>query len=168
MKNRLRLSDNGRLGIEDPDPKYRAPWWETFMAVAQVMSNRATCPRLRTGAVIATADHQIVASGYNGAPRGLPHCDEVGCLMEGGHCVRAVHAEANAILQAARRGVSLAGTTMYTLHRPCIRCAVTIVQSGVMRVEWLYDYDSDESRSAVVELLKQASVSIWYPGWPGM
>lgn len=143
----------------------RPHWDQTFFEIAEAMSKHATCPRLHNGAVIVTGDHQIVASGYNGAPRWLEHCDEVGCVIEGGHCVQAIHAEANAVLQAARRGASLATqpTKLYSLYRPCIRCAMLIVQAGIMTVCYKYDYESDGSRDRVMKFFKSASVSTFGP-----
>lgn len=143
----------------------RQSWDLTFFEIAETMSRRATCPRLHNGAVIVSYDKQIVATGYNGAPRRLEHCDEVGCLIEGGHCVRAVHAEANAVLQSARRGISLtqSPTTLYTLHRPCIRCAMLLVQAGITTICYKYEYESDGSRDQVMAFLKSASVVIWSP-----
>ncbi len=90
----------------------RPSWDEYFMQVAFVVATRATCPRRSVGAVI-VLDKRILATGYNGAPRGLAHCTEVGCHLVAGHCIRALHAEQNAILQAAMNGVSTRGATVY-------------------------------------------------------
>lgn len=139
----------------------RPSWDETFFDVAKVVAKRATCPKLQNGVVITTFGHQVISTGYNGAPTGLPHCLEEGCKIEGGHCVRAVHAEMNAILQAARRGISVDGATMYTIYRPCIRCSIAIVQSGIVTVKYLNDYESDGSRSEVEDWLKLTNVYLW-------
>ena len=122
---------------------YRRPSWdEYFMEVARAISKRATCDRGRSGCVIAR-DNQILATGYVGAPAGLPHCDEAGHQMkklvhEDGsatqHCVRTVHAEQNAICQAAKRGVGIAGATVYCRMTPCRTCAMMIINCGVRRV----------------------------------
>lgn len=136
----------------------RPGWTETFMRVAEVMALRGTCPRLRAGAVVATRDNQILSSGYNGAPQGAPHCDDVGCLIEGGHCVRSAHAEANAIYQAARVGTPLHGAVLYSLYRPCIRCAVAIVRSGIAAVWYKHPYDSDSMRAEATNLFSRAGI----------
>ncbi|MCX7027704.1 MAG: cytidine/deoxycytidylate deaminase family protein [Spirochaetes bacterium] len=122
---------------------YKRPTWdEYFMEVCGAISKRATCDRGRSGCVIAR-DNQILATGYVGAPSGLPHCDEVGhqlkkLIHEDGtitqHCVRTVHAEQNAICQAARRGVGIAGATLYCRMTPCRTCAMMIINCGIMRV----------------------------------
>jgi dCMP deaminase len=112
----------------------RPSWDETFMALVDVWAARATCPRLSVGAVV-VRERQVLASGYNGAPRGLDHCLDEGCLVDdANHCLRAVHAEANAILQAARLGISLEGSTLYTSFHPCTRCSLLIAQVGIVEV----------------------------------
>jgi len=112
------------------------------MEVMDAISKRATCGRGRSGCVIAK-DHQLLVTGYVGSPVGLPHCDEVGHQMkkvihENGdvteHCVRTVHAEQNAICQAAKRGVSLDGSTLYCRMTPCRTCAMLIINCGIKRV----------------------------------
>ena len=112
------------------------------MELAITVAKRATCDRGRSGCVI-TRDKQILVTGYVGSPRGLPHCDEVGHLMkkvehEDGrvsqHCMRTVHAEQNAICQAARLGISLTGATLYCRMTPCRTCAMIIINCGIVRV----------------------------------
>ena len=103
------------------------------MRIALVVATRATCDRRNVGAVI-VRDKTILSTGYNGSIRGLPHCDEVGHLMEDGHCVRTVHAEANAIAQAARNGVRIAGATVYVTASPCWACFKLIANAGIVRV----------------------------------
>ena len=93
-------------GLESP--ALRADWNQYFMGIAHQAATRATCPRKHVGAVI-VRDRTVLSTGYNGSVRGLPHCEDVGCVMEDGHCVTTVHAEANAILQAAKNGVSIEG-----------------------------------------------------------
>jgi dCMP deaminase len=121
----------------------RPSWSDTLLTVAVAMAERSTCPRAQTGAVITDPDHRVLATGYNGAPRHLPHCTEVGCLVVDGHCVRALHAEENAILQAARAGTALEGAQLHCTHRPCIHCAKLVVQAGITRVEYLHPYETD-------------------------
>lgn len=125
------------------DTGYRRPSWdEYFMEVASSIAKRATCDRGRSGCVI-SREHQILATGYVGAPAGLPHCDEAGhemrkVLREDGtvtqHCVRTVHAEQNAICQAAKRGVPIDGATLYCRMTPCRTCAMMIINCGITRV----------------------------------
>lgn len=115
---------------------------EYFMEVCRAIAKRATCDRWKSGCVIAR-DHQILVTGYVGAPIGLPHCDEVGHLLkevkhEDGHssqhCMRTVHAEQNAICQAAKLGVALKGATLYCKMTPCRACAMMIINCGITRV----------------------------------
>ncbi len=111
----------------------RVTWDQYFMAIARVVSSRATCDRKRVGAVI-VRDRIIVATGYNGSLRGLPHCDQIGHLMEDGHCVRTVHAEANAIAQAARNGVRVEGAELYVTASPCFNCFKLVANAGLSRI----------------------------------
>jgi dCMP deaminase len=139
----------------------RPSWDDTMLSIAAAMSQRSTCLRLQAGAVIATADHKVVATGYNGAPHGLEHCTVLGCMVEGGHCVRAVHAEVNAVVQVARLGgPGLDGCTLYSTHRSCVRCAPILVQSGIRRVVYSKEYDSDLASGAVVDLLTRSGVQV--------
>jgi dCMP deaminase len=122
---------------------YKRPSWdEYFMEVMDSISKRATCSRGRSGCVIAK-DNQLLVTGYVGSPVGLPHCDEVGHLMkkvhhEDGtvseHCMRTVHAEQNAICQAAKQGVALNGATLYCRMTPCRTCCMMIINCGIKRV----------------------------------
>jgi dCMP deaminase len=137
----------------------RPSWDQTMADLARVWAERSTCSaRARVGAVLVNEEHVVVASGYNGAPRGQPHCDEVGCLMEGGHCVRAIHAEENAIIQCARGGSSTIGTTLYATHRPCVRCARLIIQAGIVTVRFLHYYDADGMMAQVLDQFLAAGV----------
>jgi dCMP deaminase len=122
---------------------YKRPSWdEYFMEVMESISKRATCNRGRSGCVIAK-DNQLLVTGYVGSPIGLPHCDEVGHLMkkvhhEDGsiseHCMRTVHAEQNAICQAAKQGVALNGATLYCRMTPCRTCCMMIINCGITRI----------------------------------
>ena len=111
----------------------RASWDEYFMAIAREVATRSTCDRKHVGAVI-VRDKMILATGYNGSIRGLPHCDDEGHMMEDGHCVRTVHAEANAIVQAARNGVRLEGGQIYVTASPCFGCFKMIANAGLSRI----------------------------------
>jgi dCMP deaminase len=114
-------------------PRKRASWDEYFMSIAREVATRSTCDRKFVGAVI-VRDKIILATGYNGSIRGLPHCDEEGHLMEDGHCVRTVHAEANAIVQAARSGVRIEGGGIYVTASPCWGCFRLIANAGIVRI----------------------------------
>ena len=111
----------------------RSSWDEYFMRIAVEVASRATCDRKHVGAVI-VRDKSILATGYNGSIRGLNHCDEDGHMMEDGHCVRTIHAEANAIIQAARNGVRIDQGTIYVTASPCWGCFKMIANAGIQRI----------------------------------
>jgi len=111
----------------------RASWDEYFMNIATEVASRATCDRKHVGAVI-VRDKSILATGYNGSVRGLGHCDDEGHLMEDGHCVRTVHAEANAIVQAAKNGMRIEGASIYVTASPCWGCFRLIANAGIVRI----------------------------------
>ena len=124
------------------EPSTRPSWDEYFIRLVDEVASRATCDRGRSGCVI-VRDKRIICTGYVGSPPGLPHCDEAGHYMkqmvdEDGtirnHCVRTIHAEQNAICQAARDGLSLLGTTLYCTMEPCRVCAMLITSVGITRV----------------------------------
>lgn len=117
----------------------RKDWDSYLMDLAKAASTRGTCNRAHVGAVIAI-DNRVIATGYNGSPSGLPHCDEVGHYMVDGHCCRTIHAEENAILQAASLGIKVEGATMYVTHEPCMHCRKRIIQLGFKRVVYLNAY----------------------------
>ena len=150
------------------EQEYKRPTWdEYFMNLADTVAERATCNRGRSGCVI-VKDRQILVTGYVGAPTGLPHCDEVGHLFkkmihEDGHitqqCVRTVHAEQNAIAQAARRGIALEGSTLYCRMTPCRTCAMLIINCGIVRVVCQRKYhDCAESEN----MFKMAGIQLEY------
>src|SRR5437763_16783829 len=111
----------------------RVGWDVYFMNIAREVATRATCDRKHVGALL-VRDKTILSTGYNGSIRGLPHCDDVGHMMENGHCVATVHAEANAIIQAARNGVRIDGAAIYTTASPCWPCFKLIANAGITRV----------------------------------
>lgn len=113
--------------------RQRASWDEYFMNIAKEVATRSTCDRKFVGSVI-VRDRSILATGYNGSIRGLAHCDDEGHLMEDGHCVRTVHAESNAIVQAARNGVRIDGADIYVTASPCWGCFRLIANAGIVRV----------------------------------
>jgi dCMP deaminase len=113
----------------------RVSWDEYFMNIAREVATRSTCSRKHVGAVIAR-DKMILATGYNGSIRGLPHCDDEDHLMEDGHCVRTIHAEANAIIQAARNGVRIDGAMIYVTASPCFGCFKMVANAGIQRIAY--------------------------------
>jgi len=102
-------------------------------------SERATCPRMHCGCVI-VKERYVLSTGYNGSLPGLDHCEDVGCLVVDGHCVRTNHAEMNALAQAAKHGVSLDGSTAYVTNLPCTTCAKALIAAGIRRVVVFSDY----------------------------
>ncbi len=147
---------------------YKRPSWdEYFMKLADTVATRATCDRGRSGCVIAR-EKQILVTGYVGSPRALPHCDDVGHLMkqiihEDGsksqHCMRTVHAEQNAICQAARLGISLEGGTLYCRMTPCRTCAMLIINCGIERVVCEKKYHRGKESE---EMFKEANIELVY------
>ena len=135
----------------------RADWPQYFMNIAREVSTRATCERKYVGAVI-VRDKNILSTGYNGSIRSQPHCDEAGHDMVAGHCVRTVHAEANAIIQAARHGTRIEGADIYTTASPCWECFKLIANSGIRRIfygEFYREQKSfDVARDLGIELIK--------------
>ena len=117
-----------------PPPAHpRVDWDVYFMNIARAVATRSTCPRKAVGAVV-VKDRTILSTGYNGSVRGMPHCTDIGCDMENNHCVATVHAEANAIIQAARNGVRIDGADIYVTASPCWNCFKLIANSGIKRI----------------------------------
>lgn len=122
----------------------RASWDAYFMQIARVVATRATCDRKHVGALL-VRDRMILSTGYNGSIRGMPHCTEVGHLLENGHCVATIHAEANAILQAAKNGVGIDGAAIYTTASPCWSCFKLIANAGLRRIVYGEFYRDERS-----------------------
>lgn len=147
--------------------KYVRPKWdEYFLNLLEPIGSRGTCDRGRSGSVIVSPGHTIIATGYVGAPPGQPHCDEVGHLIrtvidENGnqsqHCIRTLHAEENAILQCAKDGIKLEGATIYSRMVPCYNCAMRIVRVGIKRVVAQKRYHAD---ALSLDLFKSAGVEL--------
>jgi dCMP deaminase len=147
---------------------YKRPSWdEYFMEVCDAIAKRATCDRGRSGCVIAK-DHQLLVTGYVGAPAGLPHCDEVGHQFKKmiheddsitTHCVRTVHAEQNAICQAAKRGISINGATLNCRMTPCRTCSMLIINCGIVRVVCQRRYHDGSDSEA---MLATAGIKLAY------
>lgn len=131
----------------------RPDWDNYFMAIASVVATRSTCLRRKVGAVI-VRDRQIISTGYNGAPKGVPHCAEVGCLREKlgipsgerHEICRGAHAEINAIAQAAATGSTTAGADMYCTHEPCSFCTKAMINAGIRRVLYVFPYPDPLAR----------------------
>lgn len=119
----------------------RPSWDAYFMSIAGLVAGRSTCLRRQVGAIL-VKDRRILATGYNGAPAGLPHCSQTGCVRERlsvppgerHELCRGIHAEQNAIIQSANYGTGIAGSTVYTTHHPCSVCAKMIINAGIVRV----------------------------------
>ncbi len=138
----------------------RPSWDEYFMTITREVAGRSTCLRAKVGAVM-VRDRSILATGYNGAPAGMPHCIDAGCLVyesrtpDGGleeNCFRTIHAEMNAIAQAARNGIRIDGADIYVTHTPCVHCFKVIVNTGISRVFYERPYKME-----TLEELRQAS-----------
>jgi len=122
----------------------RVGWHEYFMNIAKQAATRSTCARKNVGAVI-VRDKTILSTGYNGSIRGMPHCDEAGHDMENDHCVATIHAEANAIIQAAKNGVRIEDGELYTTASPCWSCFKLIANSGIRRIYFGEFYRDEKS-----------------------
>jgi dCMP deaminase len=152
---------------ENGSNSVRPSWDDYFLELADAASRRATCDRGKSGCVI-VRDKQVLATGYVGSPSGLPHCDDVGHLMkkvirENGeiseHCVRTVHAEQNAICQAAKRGISIEGATIYQRMTPCRTCAMLLINCGIKKVVCERKYQLAEESE---QLLAEAGIELVY------
>lgn len=148
--------------MADEHPDTRPDWDSYFMAIAHVVAMRANCSRRKVAAVV-VADHRIISTGYNGTPRGIKNCFDGGCPRCSGHaksgaaleeCV-CVHAEQNAICQAAYYGIRLAGATIYVTLTPCLTCAKMIINAGIREVVYTGEYAFDEQSR---KLLRDAGV----------
>ena len=128
----------------------RVDWDTYFMNIAREVATRSTCPRKSVGAVI-VRDRRILSTGYNGSIRNMPHCTDVGCDMVDGHCVATVHAEANAIIQAARNGVCIDGGDIYVTASPCWNCFKLIANSGIKRIFYGEFYRDEKSLKVAKE-----------------
>jgi dCMP deaminase len=133
-------------------PRHRVDWHTYFMNIAAQVATRSTCDRKHVGAVI-VRDKTILSTGYNGSIRGMPHCDDVGHDLENDHCVATIHAEANAILQAAKNGVMIDGAELYTTASPCWSCFKLIANAGV-RTIYYGEFYRDKKSLAIARRLK--------------
>src|SRR3954464_1695073 len=146
----------------------RVSWDEYFMNIAAVVASRSTCPRKYVGSVI-VRERTILSTGYNGSIRGMPHCSDVGHMMENDHCVATIHAESNALLQAAKNGVMIDGATVYVTASPCWSCFKQIANAGIRRIVYGEFYRDDRIFSVAerlgIELLPLPSSGV-APGEP--
>lgn len=141
----------------------RPSWDEYFMSIVDLVKTRSTCLRRQVGAII-VKENRILATGYNGAPMGCKHCTEIGCLRDElnipsgqrHELCRAIHAEQNAMVQAAYSGTSIDGGTLFVTHQPCVLCAKMAINAGIKRVVFRGEYPDELS----MQLLKEAGVSV--------
>ena len=147
----------------------RPSWDEHFMKIAITASERSTCLRRHAGAVLVTRDKWLIAEGYSGPPKGLPHCDELGgCLRDQlkvpsgqrHEICRSVHAEMNTIIRSALYGASTKNTTLYCTHFPCIICAKMLINAGVEQIIYLHNYGDEESNAETKKLLNQSGIIV--------
>lgn len=134
----------------------RPSWDEYFLQISDLVSTRATCQRLKVGAIL-VKNKKIISTGYCGAPKKTPDCFDDGCLMRDNHCVRTIHAEVNAVVQAAYHGISTQGTTLYSNWLPCYDCAKVLINAGVEKIFYRREYRPD---SETRKLLRTAKISI--------
>jgi len=141
----------------------RPSWDEYFMEIADLVRTRSTCVRRQVGAVI-VKDKRILATGYNGAPMGCKHCTDIGCMREKlsipsgerHELCRAIHAEQNAIVQAAHSGVAIDGAVIYVTHQPCVLCAKMIINAGIKKIIFKGEYPDKLS----IDMLKEAGIEM--------
>ncbi|MGI6205846.1 MAG: deoxycytidylate deaminase [Anaerovoracaceae bacterium] len=157
------MAEKGINASDKTSPRERPDWDQYFMEIAEVVRKRSTCLRRSVGAVI-VKDRRILATGYNGAPSGIAHCLETGCLREQLHVpsgerhelCRGIHAEQNAIVQAAYLGVSISGSTLYCTNQPCILCAKMLINANVKRIVILEGYPDQ----AAADMLAEAGIKV--------
>ena len=136
----------------------RPSWPEYFMTIAKMVAKRSTCLRRHVGSIL-VKDKRILATGYNGAPTGLKHCAEVGCIRqntsipsgERHELCRGLHAEQNAIIQAAYHGISIAGSTLYCTNKPCVICSKMLINAGIVKIFYEKGYDDPLADQMITE-----------------
>lgn len=150
--------------MQDRRMKEKRPSWDDyFMEITHLITSRSTCLRRKVGALL-VKDKRILSTGYNGAPRHLPHCEEIGCLRdklkirsgERQEICRGLHAEQNAIIQAAMHGTGVKESVLYCTHQPCLTCAKMIINVGIRKIVFQGNYPD----SLALEMLKQAKVKL--------
>jgi dCMP deaminase len=152
---------------KNAQPVHKRPSWdEYFLEMSTLVAKRSTCLRRMVGAVL-VKDKRILATGYNGAPSGLPHCLEIGCLRqqlgipsgERHELCRALHAEQNALIQASLHGISVKDSTLYTTTQPCVICAKMLINAGIKEIVIIEGYPD----GMAMDFLKQAKIKIRKP-----
>lgn len=141
----------------------RPDWHQYFLSITSMVAMRSTCLRRHVGAVI-VKDKRILATGYNGAPAGLRHCEEVGCVRDNisvpsgmrHELCRGLHAEQNAIIQAAYHGISIAGSTLYCTNKPCVICSKMLINAGIRTIYYQEGYSDDLSD----QMLEEAGIQL--------
>lgn len=142
----------------------RPTWHQYFLTITRNVAERSTCTRAKVGAVI-VRDKNILATGYNGAPAGMPHCLDVGCLVYASrtpsgeveeNCFRTIHAEINAIAQAAKNGASIRDADIYITHTPCIHCVKVLINTGIRRIF----YEREYKRATIEDLVRGANIAL--------
>ena len=136
----------------------RPSWPEYFMTIAEMVAKRSTCLRRHVGAIL-VKEKRILATGYNGAPAGLKHCEEVGCIRQNAsipsgerhELCRGLHAEQNAIIQAAYHGISIAGSTLYCTNKPCVICSKMLINAGIVKIIYEKGYDDPLADQMITE-----------------
>ena len=133
----------------------RPEWNEYFGEITKQVALRSTCVRKKVGAII-VKDKNIISTGYNGSIRGLEHCETVGCLMIEGHCTRTIHAEANAIIQAAKHGLMIDRAEIYISASPCFNCFKLIANSGITKIYFMEFYRDER----IIEIAKKLDIEL--------
>lgn len=149
--------------MENNSQAKRPSWDEYFMQIAKLVAQRSTCLRRKVGAIL-VRDKRVLCTGYNGAPQGLTHCSEVGCLREKWgipsgqrqEICRGLHAEQNAIIQGALHGVSIKNSLLYCTHQPCITCSKMIINAGIKKIIFQGDYPDPLAQ----QVLKEAGIKL--------
>ena len=134
----------------------RIPWPQYFMMQALVIAQRSTCNRALVGSVL-VKNERVIGTGYNGSVSGEPHCDDVGHQMVDGHCVRTIHAEMNTLIQCAKNGISTEGTEIFVTYFPCYNCTKCLVQAGIKKINYYYDYHDNP---LALELLSHKKIPV--------
>jgi dCMP deaminase len=150
-KRRTPSSHKRKAHAAKPSHRVRVDWHQYFMNIAAEVATRSTCDRKHVGAVI-VRDKTILSTGYNGSVRGLPHCDDAGHMMQDNHCVATIHAEANAVIQAARNGVRLEGAEIYVTASPCWNCFKMVANAGLKGIYYGEFYRDDRIFDAAKRL----------------
>ncbi len=150
-KRRTPRTHAKKAAAAKPSHRVRVDWHQYFMNIAAEVATRSTCDRKHVGAVI-VRDKTILSTGYNGSVRGLPHCDDAGHMMEDNHCVATIHAEANAIIQAAKNGVRVDGADIYITASPCWNCFKIVTNAGLRSIYYGEFYRDDRIFDAAKRL----------------